>query len=568
MTKSKPIAVIDLESTGLSFVKDRILEVGLIDEENGYQLVTMNIDKLKDYRLVGHNIKFDVGFINAAFKTDLKPYLDTMILYYLIKPYRRKYGLKDILTKDFKIPEWNEDTLGLRNEQGKVAKAIAETLHYFRAHNFIQTEVGKKLYANMLEYLKLDVTYTYGLFQFCIKKLTPEEISLAELLTQVDFLIQEKYEPFYLNQEKLEETYHKINNRMLELERRLSKGGKLNLNSSRQVVQFITKQMGLEIHIKTEKGALSVGVDSIQDLAERYPSNSWITDFSEYKTYSKLLRAFLKPWMELEGSFKPSFSLVSTKSGRTSCMRPNIQQIPKGEIRQLFIPPKGYDFVEVDYSQMELRIVADVAQVKPMLEAFEQGKDMHTLTTQLLFHKEDVSESERKIGKTANFALLYGMSPKGFAGFCKGMDVSLAEANRIHANFHNAYRELNKYYDIVKHDLQTKHYSENKIGRRYRFDVREYNLNRSYVERSAINAKVQSLASDMLLIALRDLLNDERYGKDFYICGTVHDSILAYVKKGVDLEDLFYDRMCAQFEGSLVNVKLKIDYENFGDSWQ
>lgn len=552
-------AIIDIETTGLE--KDaRVLAVGLMLLNGRYKLVT-NPKELEQYKLIGHNIKFDIERLNAFYGLNLEPYLDTQIISYLHEPTEKQQSLKYLASKHFKAKKWNENTFGLRKENGEKATEIAQVLWHFKKPGFRHTEKGKLLYNEMLKYLQMDCKQTLNLFSL-YTRLTKQEQELARFLTKLDWLMETKYDYFYLDMPLLYTKKIQAEKELKRLKNKLSKT--INLNSSRQVADYIQKTLNIPIEHKTSAGKPSVAYDSIVALSKQYPRIKWLQDYAQYKKLYKAYTSFLKPWLDLNGRFKPQFLLTKTVTGRTSCINPNIQQIPKGELRELFKAPAGYDFVEVDYSQMELRVIADVAQVAEMLRAYHNDKDLHSQTASILFDTKEPTQKQRQIGKTANFGLIYGMSAKGFKDYTatQGINLTIQQAELIRSKFLNTYKELNEYYYKVTHDLKSQGYTENLIGRRYKVDKRTIT---NQTIRSGINAPIQSLASDILLNSLYKALTHERYGKDYKIIGTVHDSILLYVKTGLDLEPFFNELMCSIEE---LQVPLKIDYNNYGKGWK
>lgn len=548
------LAFIDIETTGLD-LNDDILAIGLITMENDYRLVT-DINELKNYKLVGHNIKFDVRRINHHYGLDLEPFLDTIIIAYLDNPHLKSYGLKTLITKIFKVPNWSEDTNGLLNKEGKRAKSFGEITY------LLKNKREGDLWDSMLEYLEKDVRYTKLLFSL-INNLSNKEIELAHFLTKLDYLIDTKLEPFYIDTFLLDKVSKETSQKINDLKTKMPK---INYNASKQVADLFTKE-GIIINTYTSKGAKSVGKESITQLMLDYPNNELIMNYTELKKLEKLKSAFLEPWAKLNGKMSPRFSLIGTKTGRTSCSKPNIQQIPKGSVRNLFIAPQGYDLVEADYSQMELRIAGEVAQVQGILNAFKDDEDLHSVTARSLFG-DNFTEKQRNSAKVANFGLLYGMGSQGYQKYALtwGLQLTLKECTDIKLGFFNAYPELTQYYENVRKDLRIKGYTESPTGRRFKVDPITFRYgDRHQDEQTAINARIQGYASDLLLYSLHKILTHPLYGDEFKVFGMIHDSILFYIKKGSVVAQGIIEDAMLNHEG--VNVPLKVDYENKGERW-
>jgi len=253
-----------------------------------------------------------------------------------------------------------------------------------------------------------------------------------------------------------------------------------------------------------------------------------------YKTY---IKGTLKA-IEYNGHNKAysDFRLDGTTTGRLSCAAYNAKKsmgvsfhtLPRDEktnVRSLFVAPKGYAFLTVDYAAMELRVLSHIAKEGNMQFAFQNGKDLHTYTAQLLFAKEDISKHERQIAKSVSFLIVYG---GGAFNLAETMGISLKRADKIIKSYESVYPGIFKFMDFINNFIKENGYAYTIFGRRRHLpDVHSRNfgvVNRAL--RQGLNFTIQSSASDILLcslIGIRTTFKDE--GLSARVVATVHDSI-------------------------------------------
>jgi DNA polymerase I-like protein with 3'-5' exonuclease and polymerase domains len=221
-----------------------------------------------------------------------------------------------------------------------------------------------------------------------------------------------------------------------------------------------------------------------------------------------------------------SYRQIGAGSGRFSCGNPNVQQIPRGkEFRECFIPEKGNKFIIADYSQIELRVAAEIAQDKTMIEAYRNGQDLHALTAALVANKklEEVTKAERQSAKAINFGLIYAMGAKGLQGYAKtvyGVDMKLEEAELFRDRFFKAYNGIANWHARMKKAINIKE-SRTLSGRRCVYEG-------EVAITALLNTPVQGTAADIakkamgMLVPIAKSLNG-------HIIATVHDEILLEV---------------------------------------
>ena len=256
-----------------------------------------------------------------------------------------------------------------------------------------------------------------------------------------------------------------------------------------------------------------------------------VLDFRHWAGYKS---RYFDNWLErmdedcrLHTNYKP----FHTVTGRLSSSDPNLQQVPRDEfIRGLIGGVKDYKVIEVDYSQVELRLVAHYSNDKALLSAFHSNSDIHTITAQAMTGKEFPEKEERKKAKAVNFGFVYGMGAEKFKLYARdnfGLSISLDEAKETRKKFFNTYPALLEWHQRQRDTVKRRGYVMNPLGRlRVLNDINSSNeYYRAQAERQAINSPVQSLASDLMLMTLNEL-NPEF--KDNLI-GTVHDSLLLLI---------------------------------------
>ncbi len=295
-------------------------------------------------------------------------------------------------------------------------------------------------------------------------------------------------------------------------------GEKFNVGSPSKVGEILFDKLSLDPKAKkTKTGQYSTSEDVLEKLVTKHPIVAKIMEFRAlrklYTTYLTALPAAINPDT---GKIHTNYNQTVTATGRISSTTPNLQNIPvrddEGrEIRRAFIADPGHLFLSADYSQIELRLVADFADDETMLTAFRNGDDIHAITAARIFHKttEEVTENERRKAKTANFGIIYGISAFGLS---TRLNIPRAEAKDIIDSYFATFPTVHKYMsDSVEH-AREKGYVETRMGRkRYLPDINSKNpVVRGYAERNAINAPIQGSAADIIKRAMVDIAREMR----------------------------------------------------------
>lgn len=348
-------------------------------------------------------------------------------------------------------------------------------------------------------------------------------------------------------------------------------GRRIEINSPKQLAAVLFNDLGLPVLETTKSGAPSTSSKVLQQLADDYPV---VAALINYKSKSKLQNAFLEKLPQdvgPDGRIHTSFKQAGAKSGRICSQQPNLMQIPKkggSFIRKAFIPRDGYYIFDIDYSQIEYRVFSSMAHEESLMEAFTTGVDFHSRTASMVFNipMEDVTDAKRKLGKIANFAILYGVTPYGLS---KQMGISEGEAEQIMTRYFQSAPNIQAYVEHTKDEALRNGYIKTYFGRKRALPELQIPALREKALRKAVNTTIQGTAADILKIAMVrvDKMLNEKYadGKaDLLVC--VHDELVFEVSNDIPKEQ-FYEDVRACMEIQLPGfVPIKADAE-WGPTW-
>lgn len=515
-------ATIDIETTGLNRYKDKITWIGVglahsLDSDLSKILIYDGsspedmerfrrlCSRLKDHRVkvIFQNGKFDTLFIEHHEGVRLPISEDVMLMgtaYDLVA----EHGLKKMAQAYLGVADWDikkKDKLSGDRE-------------------------------TVVPYLKLDLTYTWQLFQFFSDRMTHKQLMLYNKLLRPAYRAYRDIERngLYLDLDALESVKKKYNAEEQRLLRELKKHHDINWNSSAQVAHVLFDLEGMPVIAKTGKGAPSTAADVLGKLAMKgYELPKLLLQYKDAATRNKM---FLNRWADdcYESRIHPNFNLTNVVSGRTSCNNPNLQQVPRTkDIRGLFKGAPGMILFEADYSQLELRIAAHYANEKTMLNIYLNNGDIHTETARLFTNGREPTKEERNKAKAVNFGFLYGMQAKKFVEYALnsyGQVFTLNEAAHIRELFFAKYSRLLPWHKEQEHLCEMQGGISNLFGRFRRLpDIHSSNKwERAGAARRAINTPVQGSGSDLLISAVTQI-NKELKGIA-WVGATVHDSII------------------------------------------
>lgn len=403
--------------------------------------------------------------------------------------------------------------------------------------------------------------------------LTDIEIPLAYVLAQMEsngVSIDKKY---------LDELTNEFNTKTSTIASRIFElaGEEFNINSPKQVGNILFDKMQLKSKKKRGKAKNSTSAEVLTALADEYEIAKLILDYRKYaklkSTYTEALPVLVSP---IDGRIHTSYNQTVTTTGRLSSSNPNLQNIPirteeGNKIRQAFVPSDraNYLIMSADYSQIELRLLAHVSEDEHLIEAFNSGIDVHTLTASKVFEVpiEEVTKEMRYKAKAVNFGIVYGQSKYGLA---KALKITPAEAENFINKYFETYPKINEYMSKMVELVEKQGYVETIFGRRRYLDNEINSPNamiREFAKRAAINHPMQGSASDLIKLAMIDFskrLKDNNLKSKLII--QVHDELVIETAKDEleQVKSLVLESM--ELEQPL-RVPLLIDV-NVGESWK
>jgi len=488
---------------------------------------------------------------------------DTMIAEWLINPASHNLGLKNLA--------WARLGVEMKPITDLIGKGKAQI-----------TMAGVPI-AQATPYACADVDMTYRL----VKVLEPElhEKKLWLLFTEVEMplvpvLSAMEMRGVALDVEFLREMSRQLHERLMALEREIHElvGYPFNIGSTQQLSDALFIKLGLSAQgvPKTKSGHYSTSASVLERLRGQHPVIDLILEHRELaKLKSTYVDALPKLVNKRTGRVHTSFNQTGTVTGRLSSSDPNLQNIPirtelGRQVRRAFIAAPGHLLLSADYSQVELRILAHISQDEGLLAAFKRGEDIHasTAATVLGVPIEKVTREMRRLAKTINFGITYGMSGYGLA---QRTGLSQEEADRFIKNYFAKYPRVKKYVEETKRKAREQGYVETLLGRRRYFpelasDSKAHYSVKAAAERMAINAPIQGSAADIIKIAM---INLHRALKERGLASSmtlqVHDELVLEVPEG-ELEavkPLVKSTMEGAFE---LDAPLKVDMK-VGRNW-
>ncbi|MCC6148243.1 MAG: DNA polymerase I [Anaerolineaceae bacterium] len=447
---------------------------------------------------VGQNLKYDFLMLSQA-GLDPKPLtFDTMLAEWLTDPASRHLGLKDMAAYYLNIEMTHiEELIGKGKNQRSMADVPVEIAAAYAAAD---AEIPLRLKPLLIE--KMNQQNATRVFE-------EVEIPLISVLAEMEET------GIMLDSAHFAAMAGELNQRLAEIEKQIYQvvGYSLNLNSTQQLSKALFETLHLQPpdpRFKTSSGKFSTSAGVLEELREQHPI---IETILEYRELSKLKSTYVDSLPQQinprTGRVHTSFSQTGSVTGRLASSDPNLQNIPTRtdmgrRVRDGFITAAGMRLLSVDYSQIELRIVAHLSDDKAMLDAFRAGLDIHAATAAAIYNilLKDVTKDQRRHAKAINFGLIYGMSPFGLS---RTTDLTLAEAENFAKAYFEQFPRVKKYLDKLRITAAELGYVETVLGRRRYFPNLKNPSNaniRNREEREAINAPVQGSAADIMKLAM------------------------------------------------------------------
>ncbi len=513
---------------------------------------------------IGQNIKFDfIIFFKQGI--ELTAMEDTMLMSYVLDAGKNRHNM-DTLSEihlDHKTIAF-KDLVGTGKKEINFSEVDIEKAKDYAAED---ADITLRLYQKFKKSLKLEKMHNiYEVFEKpMIKILAFMEIEGVKIDNKFLKLLSSKFE------KKIE----KIQNQVFKISKK-----EFNIASPKQLGEIIYNELKIANLKKTKKGSFATSASVLEDLAfkgHKFPQ--LILDWRQLSklknTYSDSLPEHLNPNTK---RVHTSFLLAATTTGRLASSDPNLQNIPiKSEdgkdIRKAFIAEENYALISADYNQIEMRILADLADVKELKKAFNNNEDIHSLTASQIFNIDikKINDDQRRKAKAINFGIIYGISQYGLA---KQINVSNHEAEEFLNAYFLRFPEIKIYMDETIKFCRKSGFVNNIFGRRSHFvNINDKNYNvRNFQERAAINAPIQGSASEIMRLAMIRLSKrlSEQKNKKTKMLLQIHDELIFETPKEESkrISKIIIEEMSSvtKSEQHSFSIPLTVDM-NIGDNW-
>ena len=513
---------------------------------------------------IGQNIKFDyiVLFKNGINISSME---DTMLMSYVLDAGKNRHNM-DTLSEI----HLNHKTISFKDLVGSGKKEI----------NFSDVEIEKAK-----DYAAEDADITFRLYKKFFKSLKEEKmINIYEIFEKpmIKILAQMEIQGIKIDNKSLKVLSTKFEKKIEKIQKEVFKISKkeFNIASPKQLGEILYNDLKIADLKKTKKGGFATSASVLEDLAfkgHKFPQLvlDWRQVSKLKNTYSDSLPEHINPNTK---RIHTSFLLAATTTGRLASSDPNLQNIPiKSEdgkdIRKAFIAEKDHILISADYNQIEMRILADLADVKELKKAFKNNEDIHSLTASQIFNVDikKVNQDQRRKAKAINFGIIYGISQYGLA---KQINVSNYEAEEFLNSYFAKFPEIKVYMDQTIKFCRKSGYVNNIFGRRSHFlNINDKNYNvRNFQERAAINAPIQGSASEIMRLAMIRLekeLNNEKNKKTKMLL-QIHDELIFETHKdeAKRISKIISNEMSsvAKSDQHSFSIPLTVDL-NIGDNW-
>jgi len=514
-----------------------------------------------DNKKIGQHIKYDKN-IFANYDITLSGIRsDTMLASYVLNSVATKHNMDSLALKYL-----GHKCISFEDIAGKGVKQLT--------FNQLDIETASP-------YAAEDADVTLRLYH-ALNSLLKEQDGLTDVLTDIEIplcsvLAKMEQTGVLIDSQMLAQQSQDLASRIVELEAQVHElaGEAFNLGSTKQLQHILFEKMSLPVVKKTPKGAPSTSEEVLQELANDYELPALIM---QYRGLSKLKNTYTDKLPKMlhhrTARVHTSYHQAVTATGRLSSSDPNLQNIPirtpEGrQVRQAFVPQPAYKIVAADYSQIELRIMAHLSKDKGLLQAFSEGKDIHSATAAEVFSVPlaDVTTNQRRSAKAINFGLIYGMSAFGLA---KQLNISRHDAQMYMDLYFERYPGVLTYMEATRDGAKQNGYVNTVFGRRlYLPDINASNgARRKGAERAAINAPMQGTAADIIkkaMIEVNAWISDLENQHDIIMIMQVHDELVFEIKE--EKLEAYTAKICEIMENCVkLDVPLVVE-AGVGENW-
>ena len=518
----------------------------------------------KSIKKIGQNIKFDFIVLYRR-GIDMNSMEDTMLMSYVLDAGKNRHNM-DTLSEI----HLNHKTISFKELVGSGKKQI----------NFSEVEIN-----SAKNYAAEDADITYRLYKIFTQSLKNEKLtSIYEIFEKplIKILAFMEINGIKVNKDFLKSLSIKFNKKIQILEKEIFKISKkeFKIGSTKQLGEIMYNELKISSLKKTKKGSFATSASVLEDLAFKgHKLPKFVLDWRQVtklkNTYSDSLQEHINPNTK---RVHTSFLLAATSTGRLASSDPNLQNIPiksddGKEIRRAFAADTNSNLISADYNQIEMRILADLADVGELKKAFKNNEDIHSLTASQVFNKsiKKIDKDMRRKAKAINFGIIYGISQYGLA---KQINVSNVEAEDFLNSYFIKFPEIKEYMEQTIKSCRKNGYVKNIFGRKTHItgiNDKNYNV-RNFQERAAINAPIQGSASELMRLAMIRINKKFRELKkeNCNILLQIHDELIFESKKdSVEYyTKIIKEEMTSVKESELhsFSIPLLVDI-NIGKNW-
>jgi len=515
----------------------------------------------RSIKKIGQNIKFDfiLLFRHGVVMNSIE---DTMLMSYVLDAGKNRHNM-DTLSEI----HLNHKTIAFKDIVGTGKKEI----------NFSDVDLEKAK-----DYAAEDADVTFRLYKKFYKSLKEERmINIYEIFEKpmIKILAYMEIEGIKIDKKFLMVLSSKFGKKIEKIQKEVFKISKkeFNIGSPKQLGEILYNELKIADLKKTKKGSFATSASVLEDLAfkgHKFPQLilDWRQVSKLKNTYSDSLPEHINPETK---RVHTSFLLAATTTGRLASSDPNLQNIPiKSEdgkdIRKAFIAEKEHVLISADYNQIEMRILADLADVKELKKAFKNDEDIHTLTASQIFNIDikKVNQDQRRKAKAINFGIIYGISQYGLA---KQINVTNHEADEFLKSYFAKFPEIKIYMDQTIKFCRKSGYVNNIFGRKSHFiNINDKNYNvRNFQERAAINAPIQGSAAEIMRLAMIRL-DEKLKDKKTKMLLQIHDELIfeTHRDEAKKISKIIIEEMSsvAKSDQHSFSIPLTVDL-NIGESW-